>query len=126
MNERKLSALTVCAMYALSIVACFAYVLLGYASDCQTQAFVLELPIFIQLLVAEAIGLQPLLAWLYERTHWTVLYALNISTSFCALYWIGWWIGRINGAPLADKVPMPSPHARPTADETRQETSNPF
>jgi len=126
MSERKLSALTVCAMYALSTVACFAYLLLGYASDCQTQAFVLELPIFIQLLVAEATGLQPLLAWLYERTHWTVLYALNISTSFCALYWIGWWIARIKEAPLADDMPVPSPQARPTADETRQETSAPF
>ena len=96
MDERKISALSICVMYALLVTACTAYVLLGHATDPYTKESVLELPIFVQLVVAETIGLTPVLVWLDERTYWAIPYALVILTSFCALYWIGWWLARFN------------------------------
>lgn len=109
MNERKLSGISVCVMYALLICACFTYVYLGFASDCGKQEFVLKLPIFVQLFVADAVGLDPVLEWLYQRTDYTTHYIVVIATSFYALYWIGWWIARIDEEEPATGEQAPAP-----------------
>lgn len=95
-DKRKISAQSMCVMYTLLVVACAVYVLLGLAPDPYIQESILELPIFVQLVIAEIIGFTPVLVWLDERTHWAVPYALVICTSFWALYRIGWWVERIN------------------------------
>lgn len=99
MGIRRESAIVVCAMYALLIVTCIGCVALGPATDPYTRESLLELPIFVQLLITEAIGLTPLLAWLARATHWTVSYLAIIASSFVALYWLGWWVGALNDDP---------------------------
>ena len=96
MNEQTISGISVCVMYALLILACFAFVDSGFTTDRDTQILVLALPVWVQYAIAEPIGLLPLLRWIGGWTHCAAPYAITVLTSFYALYWIGWWIPRID------------------------------
>jgi len=101
MSERKLSGITVCIMYVLLIAACFAALRLDLVISCRTQAFVRELPIALQLGVANMIGLGPALDWLAQQADWRLPYATLVLFSFLPLYWLGWWIAHIDEEALS-------------------------
>lgn len=92
MDTRRESAIIVCLMYSLLIAVCVG-IALGLTTNPCTREWLLELPIFVQLVIAEAIGLTPVLAGLAQSTHWTVPYLIIILSSYAALYRIGCWIG---------------------------------
>lgn len=92
MDVRQESAIIVCIMYSLLIATCVG-IALGLTTNPCTREWLLELPIYVQLLIAQAFGLTPVLVRLDQATHWTVPYLIIILSSYAALYRIGWWIG---------------------------------
>jgi hypothetical protein len=96
MDTRIESAISVCVMYALFVTACVGYAMLGTGTAPCTRGFQLLLPIFVQVTIAEAVGLGPLMVNLAQTTHCAVLYFAILASSFFVLYWIGWWIGELN------------------------------
>jgi hypothetical protein len=95
MNNRRESAVVVCIMYAFLIAACV-WAALGFTTDPYIRESLLELPIFVQLVIAEAIGLTPWLQDLARATHWTLPYFSIILMSFYSVYGIGRWIGSLD------------------------------
>ena len=126
MNERKLIGVSFCITYVVLTAACFALVRFGVVTNCYAQAYVLELPIWIQLTVAKATGLYPVLQELSELTHWGVPYAIVYVGSLCPLYRLGCWVARIDEEALAreeaSRLP-PQPELEKNCEQSAQEIS---
>ena len=111
MNERKLIGVSFCITYVVLTAACFALVRFGVVTNCYAQAYVLELPIWIQLAIAKAIGLYPVLQELSALTHWGVPYAIVYVGALYPLYRLGCWVARIDEEALAsEEASRPRPH----------------
>lgn len=96
MNNRTLSGISVCVTYALVSGLCVFIALSGLVPLPGVQRLLLNLPIRLQIVVADAIGLGPFLNWLFEEVHWSAPYAALLVPTFCVLYRIGWWIERLD------------------------------
>jgi len=95
MNERKLCGIRVCLTYALLGAISVALPLSGLVTHSGVIGFLLNWPIRLQIFVADAIGFGPLLVWMSCAIGRPAPYAVLVAATFCALYWIGWWIARL-------------------------------
>lgn len=92
MNDRTISAISASITYGVFTAASLAAAMLGPGTHPIVQKLLLTWPIIVQLLVADAAGLTPLLASLEASTHWAAFYAILAAPMACVLYWVGWWI----------------------------------
>jgi hypothetical protein len=121
MNNRTISALSACITYGLFTTASLALAGLGLVTHPLLATLLLKWPIILQLLVADAAGLTPLLDSLAATTHWTACYAILAAPMACVLYPLGWWI-EVLDEQTRDVVlaPRPAPEA-----SSRQGRRNP-
>jgi len=108
MNDRKLCGIGVCITYVLLAAVSVSSVLSGLVTHPGVGRFLLNWPIRLQIAVADAIGLGPVLTWLYRTIHWSAPYAVLLAATLYVLYWVGWWIERIDEETRASALQPPA------------------
>ena len=96
MNDRKLCGISVCITYVVLSILCLFLALSGLIPFAGLQRFLIDLPIILQIRVADAIGLGPVLNLLSCMVHWSAPYVALLIPTLYGLYWIGWWIKRFD------------------------------